>query len=410
MLGAIGPASLWTTSIAAICDEFGGEVQTGPFGSQLHASDYSETGTPVVMPQDMADGKVVCDRIARVADEHVKRLPRHVLRCGDIVFSRRGDVGRFAVISERESGWLCGTGSLRIRLNCPRISVDYARHYLQQPLVGAWLAHQAKGVTMPNLNTEILRALPFICPPISEQRRIAAILDEADALRAKRRAALAQLDEMARAIFVEMFGDIKANTRGWPTIKFGEALAIPLRNGVSPATDGTVSLDVLTLSAVTGGRFKATARKAGMFTQEVPPEKRVSVSDLLICRGNGNPALVGRGFFPSEDMSEVVFPDTIIAARIDQGVIVRGFLQVVWNSDAVRHQIESRARTTNGTFKVNQRALESVEIPVPPISAQRVFEGRVEELARLAETVSQHAEALDSLFASLQHRAFRGEL
>jgi len=92
-------------------------IQTGPFGSQLHRSDYSETGTPVVMPKDLIGGKISEDSIARVAEDHVKRLSRHKIEIGDILYSRRGDVGRCAFASEHEKGWLCGTGCLKVTID-----------------------------------------------------------------------------------------------------------------------------------------------------------------------------------------------------------------------------------------------------------------------------------------------------
>jgi type I restriction enzyme S subunit len=88
-----------------------------------------------------------------------------------------------------------------VRFNSPDIQVGYARRYLQQEKVGQWLRHHAKGVTMLNLNTTIIRDLPFVYPPLEEQRRIAEVLDRAEALRAKRRAALAQLDTLTQSIF-----------------------------------------------------------------------------------------------------------------------------------------------------------------------------------------------------------------
>ena len=187
-------STILRTTIGAICDQFGGEVQTGPFGSQLHASDYSDEGIPVVMPQDMVEGKISRNNIARVSVAHTHRLSQHRLQTGDIVFSRRGDVSRFAVVTPFEEGWLCGTGSIRIRLNCPDIDTGYLRHFLQQDAIGSWLLHNAKGVTMPNLNTTIIRAIPFACPPLDEQRRIAAILDKAEALRRKRKRTIDLLD------------------------------------------------------------------------------------------------------------------------------------------------------------------------------------------------------------------------
>ena len=87
--------------------EISTNIQTGPFGSQLHQSDYSETGIPVVMPKDLIDGHISEETIARVNEEHVDRLSRHKIDNGDILYSRRGDVGRCAYAAENEKGWLC---------------------------------------------------------------------------------------------------------------------------------------------------------------------------------------------------------------------------------------------------------------------------------------------------------------
>jgi type I restriction enzyme S subunit len=102
-------------TLGEICDEVNGVIQTGPFGSQLHESDYIPAGVPVVMPKNIVDGRVSKEDIAQISDENAKRLGRHVLLAGDIVYGRRGDIGRRALITEREDGWFCGTGCLTAR-------------------------------------------------------------------------------------------------------------------------------------------------------------------------------------------------------------------------------------------------------------------------------------------------------
>ena len=89
------------TTLGEICNEVNGIIQTGPFGSQLHQSDYSDNGVPVVMPKDIADGQIITDSIARISEDHVERLSRHKLLNGDIVFGRRGDIGRQALIKAK---------------------------------------------------------------------------------------------------------------------------------------------------------------------------------------------------------------------------------------------------------------------------------------------------------------------
>ena len=167
---------------------------------------------------------------------------------------------------------------------------------------------------------------------------------------------------------------------------------------------------MLTLSAITGSRFDATAWKTSTFMSRPPANQSVSELDFLISRGNGNVHMVGKGYFPVEAMPEMTFPDTMIAARISPERIERAFLQHVWNSSAVRKQVESVARTTNGTFKVNQPSLEGIPFVSPPIPMQRDFARRVTAVERMKTAHRASLAELDALFATLQHRAFRGEL
>jgi type I restriction enzyme, S subunit len=173
------PEGWEATTLGALCAAGGGDVQTGPFGSQLHASDYVVAGVPSVMPVNIGDNRILTQGIARVSEQDAERLGRHRLRAGDIVYSRRGDVERRALVRAREDGWLCGTGCLRVRLG-PRIVSAWLSYYLGHPEVRAWIVRHAVGATMPNLSTGILSALPVAVPPSSEQSAIAEVLGALD--------------------------------------------------------------------------------------------------------------------------------------------------------------------------------------------------------------------------------------
>lgn len=144
-----------------LCTKSG--IQIGPFGAQLHSYDYVMDGVPVVMPADMTNGRVVLDRIARVSEAKVSELQQHKIRQGDILLPRRGELDRRAWVSEVEEGWLCGTGSIRIRVADgvnPR-GVFYA---LSMPTTVSWLKANAVGTTMPNLNSKIVASIPIKLP------------------------------------------------------------------------------------------------------------------------------------------------------------------------------------------------------------------------------------------------------
>ena len=133
--------------------EVSSSIQTGPFGSQLHQSDYSEVGTPVVMPKDLVGGKISTESIARVSETHVERLSRHKILPGDILYSRRGDVGRCAYATESEANWLCGTGCLRVTLDREKANPLFVFYQLQTARSIGWVEKHAVGATMLNLNT-----------------------------------------------------------------------------------------------------------------------------------------------------------------------------------------------------------------------------------------------------------------
>ncbi len=153
------------------------ELQTGPFGSSLHQRDYEIGGTPVINPASIQDGKIIPIKKMAVGENTLERLSRFKLQAGDIVMGRRGEMGRCAVVSEHQDGWLCGTGSLILRLPeniCPK----YLAMLIGSPYVRKYLARSAVGTTMRNLNQSILLRMSIAVPPIAEQKNIVAKVNE----------------------------------------------------------------------------------------------------------------------------------------------------------------------------------------------------------------------------------------
>lgn len=152
-------------------------MQTGPFGSQLHAEDYVEGGVPLINPAHMINGEIVPDPQVSVDADTQDRLSRHKLAEGDIIFARRGELGRCAVVTDQQVGWICGTGSLKATLN-ERLIPEYAYLLITSDGVVAELSLESKGSTMDNLNTETLGKIRTPVPPVHEQRAILAYVDE----------------------------------------------------------------------------------------------------------------------------------------------------------------------------------------------------------------------------------------
>ena len=233
----------WTTrTLGEIALRAGGEVRTGPFGSQLHKSDYVDDlkATPVVMPKDMVDGRVDITSIARVDDRVVERLSSHVLHTGDIVLGRRGEIGRRAWAGDAEDGWLCGTGSMRITINgSTEVRPRFLFYYLGLAQTIAWLQGHSVGATMSNLSAGAVRQLPVRYPPTARQDAIVEVLDAVEILIKSNRRRIEILQEMARLLYREWFvhfryagyedvelidADHSPVPKGWEVWQVGDAL------------------------------------------------------------------------------------------------------------------------------------------------------------------------------------------
>lgn len=163
--------------LSQLCSKSG--IQIGPFGAQLHSYDYVAGGVPVVMPADMTNGKVVLDRISRVPEKKVAELQQHKVRKGDILLPRRGELDRRAWVSDVEEGWLCGTGSIRIRV-ADDVNPKAVFYALSMPATVSWLKANAVGTTMPNLNTKIVASIPIRLPRPERLNDVVNALDELD--------------------------------------------------------------------------------------------------------------------------------------------------------------------------------------------------------------------------------------
>jgi type I restriction enzyme S subunit len=152
------------------------EMQTGPFGSTLHKSDYVANGIPVINPQNLADGKIVPLQKMMVSQKTKERLSRYVLQEKDIVLARRGEMGRCAIVEKEQAGWLCGSGSFVIRIK-KEVNANYLVRYLSSAKVKRILQKGSVGTTMDNLNQGILSQVPVPFPPLAEQRVIVGKLE-----------------------------------------------------------------------------------------------------------------------------------------------------------------------------------------------------------------------------------------
>lgn len=283
-----------------------------------------------------------------------------------------------------------------------------------------WLSHLLptlgltelnRAAAVPGLNREDAYRQTLLLPPLDEQRRIAAILDQADALRAKRRQALAHLDDLTQSIFLDMFG---GGTFGDVALA---DLALGFRYGTSTKS-GDAGLPTLRIPNVVGGALDLTDLRLVAVPDAEARRLALQSGDLLFVRTNGNPHNVGRcavfeprvaelaGF----DASRFIYASYLIRLRPNRDSVEPSFLREFLLGSAGRRQLRDRSKTSAGQYNINIEGIGSVRVPEVAIADQREFSSRVAETHSHRIDFQVSADSLDQLFASIQASAFSGQL
>jgi type I restriction enzyme S subunit len=176
------------------------DIQTGPFGSQLHNEDYVSNGTPIVTVEHLGNKFFTTQNLPLVSDYDKKRLSKYVLKANDIVFSRVGSVDRCSFVSPQEDGWLFSGRCLRVRPS-DKIDSEWLYYYFTQNYFKEYVRSKAVGCTMPSLNTELLANLDITKLPLDHQRKIASVLSSLDSKISLNRRINAKLETIAKRLY-----------------------------------------------------------------------------------------------------------------------------------------------------------------------------------------------------------------
>lgn len=351
--------------------EITGKALSGEWGTD----DEIGNGIPVLRTTNFTNEGFIDyrDVVTRHIDK--KNIDEKYLRPGDIIIEKSGGsdkqpVGRVVYFEGPESTYMFNnfTGLLRVKEQkkwFPKY-IFYSLYYNYYK--GGTKIYENKTTGLHNLKMDsYISRYDVLEQDYGEQIRICERIDKINRLIQLHKEEIIELEKITKSRFVELFVG-----KNYDIVKAGSIIK-EMRNGVSPSTSGEHFEKVLTLSAITQGKFDDKAWKEGFFTDCPSTEKRITEDDFYICRGNGNKSLVGMGVYALENRPDLVFPDTVIAAHIDTERMVLPYLWIMWQQPEVRKQLESGARTTNGTYKINQKVISKIKIICPPINEQEVF-------------------------------------
>jgi type I restriction enzyme S subunit len=305
---------------------------------------------------------------------------------------------------------ICSTDILPV-LPSQRVDRSYLAHFLRQPAMVEFASSRSTGANLPRLSPKSLAEFPIPLPPLEEQRRIAGILDQADALRRLRTRALDKLNTLGQAIFHEMFGDPVSNNRDWPTAELGVA-GIMVSDGnyaekypkASDFVDSGVPF-VRANNIANGTVSSADLRFISEEKHALLKKGHLEANDVLITtRGKiGNVAIVPPQFHDANINAQLVL------LRCTGRALRPRFLMHLLAQPSTQRVFE-KIQTGVALKQLPVKRLKALEIIVPSAEQQQLFEDRIVQITASVSSSLRATSNLQNLFASLQHRAFRGEL
>jgi type I restriction enzyme, S subunit len=334
---------------------------------------------------------------------------------GTVLYSKLRPYLNKVVVADDDG--VATTELVPLRCDESRLNAHYLAHFLRGPDFLQFATNVVAGAKMPRMVMSAFWRFPVPVPPIPEQRRIAAILDQADALRAKRREALAQLDSLTQAIFIEMFGDPKVNGKNWKRERIG-ALISDMRGGASLEPDDFVEsgFPVLHKGAIKPNGGLAFDPKKRPFTSHgyaaVREQSVVNRNFVAVTLRDLVPS--GPSIGLATDLSEGPCDQYLLAQgaygfRVNPSKLTAAFLVQLSNIPTFRYVLKQNAV---GSTQIHIRLpiYLNILIPVPPIALQRIFSLRLGVISSVRRSHAAGLLAMDDLFSSLQHRAFTGKL
>lgn len=329
----------------------------------------------------------------------------NVIPAGAVIVPTRMAVGKAAINSVD----LAINQDLKAILPSKNVDQRFLLYFLLSQ--ANYLQGRAQGATVKGIKINLLRSLPFPRIPLDEQRRIAKILDKADALRRKLQEWLLLADVFLKSTFLEFFGDPVSNPRGWPIASVDDLGAVQGGLQVSRKRDSLpMRRAYLRVANVFRDKLVLSEIKEIGLTEAEFSRTKLHSGDVLIVEGHGNPNEIGRTCVWDGSISDCVHQNHLIRFRADKSSVSPVYFSRLLNSQGGRLQLIASARTTSGLNTISTTKVKGLRIPLPPIDKQHEFESFVEHQEQMVMEVFRVREEAKRLFSSLSQRAFQGEL
>jgi type I restriction enzyme S subunit len=362
---------------------------------------FISEGIPFISAGNLSNGELKPSSFNYISEECFNLLSNGKVIDNDILFCLRGSLGKFAVVKNIVNGAIAS--SLVIIRNNQKIDLNFLKHYLGSPLCQREINQFENGAAQPNLSAKDLKNFKIPLPPLTEQKRIAAILDKADAIRRKRQQAIQLADDFLRAVFLDMFGDPVTNPKGWEVKKFAEIGTLDRgKSKHRPRNEPKLlggSHPLIQTGDVANSKGYITSYKSTYSDLGLEQSRKWSAGTLCITIA-ANIAKTGILTF------DACFPDSVVGFKPNEQATTEyvqawiGFLQKILEANAP----ESAQKN------INLAILRDLDIPLPPLSLQDKYSEIVASIVSLNGKLDSGVCVNGEFFNSLSQKAFAGQL
>ena len=351
-------------------------IKTGPFGSALHERDYVQEGTPIITVEHLDDFGVLHSNLPMVSESDKRRLSAYTLELDDIVFSRVGAIDRNALIRQAEVGWLFSGRLLRVRLNSGNLFAPYLSYHFHDTPFKLRVKSVAVGQTMASLNTQILRGIDIVLPPLPEQRAIAGALSDVDALIGALDSALAKKRDLKQAAMQQLLTGQKRlpGFHGeWEVKRLGDVTTL-IPGGIygeEKPRDALMPCRVATTAHIDeDDTWNSKGMNVRYFSREQVEHYSPIEGDLIVVKSSGSAAKIQSGkigFVDRETVGRFLFSNFLMLLR--PTAVAPRFLYFYLCSHNVKKLLPTLVEaSTYPNIRIGEYL--SLEIPIPPLPEQ----------------------------------------
>lgn len=379
-------------------------------GDWIESKDQSECGIRLIQTGNIGIGEYwdKCNRAKYISAETFERLKCTEVLPGDILISRLPDpIGRACAVPEYVGKAITAVDCTIVRLDNSLCDANYFINYTQSVRYGNELSKFLAGTTRTRISRKNLEKIEIPLPPLDEQRKIAAVLDKVSDLIAKRRQQLDKLDEMVKARFVEMFGDMIYNPYNWPIHQLEEMADIVsgITKGRKTKEQKLIEVPYMAVSNVKDGYIDWTTVKTISATQSEIEQYRLLPDDILMTEG-GDPDKLGRGAIIQNPPENCIHQNHIFRVRLHATLLLPCYFSEFLKHQKAKQYFLRCAKQTTGIASINMRQLKGLPTLVPPLKLQNQFTTFVEQTEKIKTTISHSLEKLETLKKAIMQEYF----